>query len=117
MVLLEGGDKLSSQIENVLRRLHIPGTLHGMWYLAYAIRKTVDDPTYIRYITKSAYIDIAKHHNSTPTRVERAIRFAINVCWCSDGRKEFEQMTGHHLLKRPTNSEFIDLISFYIRHH
>ena len=117
MEVLKGGDVLTTNIEVTLRKLNIPGNLHGMWYLLYAIKRTVKDPLYIRYITKSVYVDAAKFYRSTPSRVERAMRFAIRTCWCSDGKKEFEQMTGYHLPKCPTNSEFIDLVAFYIRQH
>ena len=116
MELLTGGDKLTLTVELTLRRLGISGTLHGMWYLSYAIGRTVEDPQYIRYITKRAYIDAARNFRSTPGRVERAMRFAIQACWNNpSGKKEFEQMTDYHLLKCPTNSEFIDLVAFYIR--
>ena len=117
MVLLEGGDKLSTIVEIALRRLRIPGSLHGMWYLTYAIRKTVEDPVYIRFVTKVVYVDVAKHYRTTPSCVERAMRHAIEVCWRNDGRNELDQMAGYHMVKRPTNSEFIDLVAFYIRHN
>lgn len=117
MELLTGGDKLTLAVELTLRRLGISGTLHGMWYLTYAIGRTVEDPQYVRYITKRVYLDVAKAYHSTPSRVERAMRFAIHSCWANEEvKKEFEQMTGYHLLRCPTNSEFIDLVAFYIRH-
>lgn len=118
MELLKGGDKRAAAVEQTLRRLGLSGSLHGMWYLSYAIGRTVEDPLYVRYITKQIYVDTAKIYRSTPDRVERAMRFAIRRCWSNEEwKKEFEQMTGYHLLKCPTNSEFIDLVAFYIRHH
>lgn len=117
MEVLNGGDRVSTAVEVTLRRIGMQGTLHGMWYLVYAISRTVEDPLYVRYITKSIYVDAAKFYGSTPSRIERAMRFAIRSCWSkSSGKKEFEQMTGYHLLKCPTNSEFIDLVACYIRH-
>lgn len=115
MVVIPGGDRTTTLIELTLRELGIPATLSGMWYLVYAIRRTVEDPIYIRYITKRAYIDVAKHYRTTPSRVERAMRVAVRKSWVSkDAQKKLEQM-GYHLLKPPTNSEYIDLIAWYIR--
>ena len=69
----------------------------------------------LNYITKELYPAIAKKCNTTPSRVERAIRHAIEVAWTDNGvelRREFQDRKEN---KRPTNSEFISRISAYIK--
>lgn len=105
---------LEQLVETVLRSLHIPGTLKGFKYLIHAITKTVEDPRRTELITKDLYREVAYAYDTTPSRVERAMRWAVCICW-EEAREELEQVAGHYLLKRPTNGEFIDLVAFYIR--
>lgn len=112
---VEISDRLLEQlVESVLRSLHIPGTFKGLPYLTYAVTETVKDPQRIKLITKDLYREIARQYNTTPISVERAIRWAIHASW-EFAREELEQVAGYHLLKRPTNREFIDFVAFYIR--
>ncbi len=106
---------LDLRIETILRSLQMDGTLDGMHYLTHAIHAAVLDPTTTRRITKSLYIDTARYFGTEPGRVERSCRTAIRICWDCGGREELDQMAGYHLIKRPTNSRFIDIISAYIR--
>ena len=105
---------LKRDVEKTLRRLHINGTLLGLKYLIYAVVETVLDPERTYLITKDLYREIARKYKTTPIRVERDIRSAICVCWKNAG-EELDQMIGRHLIKRPTNKEFIDHIAFYLR--
>ena len=100
--------------ETMLRTLHIPGTVAGMAYLTYAISETVKDPHRTRFITKDLYFEIARTYHTKAINVERAMRWAIQVSW-NTARNELDQMAGFHLVKRPTNKEFIDLVAFHIR--
>lgn len=100
--------------EEVLRSLHIPGTLKGLSYLTYAVSETVKDPRRTDFITKDLYHEIARQYGTKALSVERAMRGAIRVSW-ENARNELDQMAGYHLVKRPTNKEFIDLVAFYIR--
>lgn len=108
-------EQLAWIVETVLRRLRISGKLKGLWYLNYAVIETVKDPFRTMLITKDLYPEIAKAHRTTIPRVERAIRTAVQSCW-DNGRNELDQMAGYHLVKRPSNTEFIDLVAAYIRH-
>lgn len=105
---------LEQRAETILRSLHINGTLKGLAYLTYAVSETVRDPRRTEFITKDLYLEIARVYGTTASRVERAMRWAIRFSWefC---QKELDQMAGYHLVKRPTNREFIDLVAFYIR--
>ena len=100
--------------ETMLRSLHIPGTVDGMAYLTYAVSETVKDPQRTKFITKDLYWEIARTYHTKATNVERAMRWAIQASW-NNGRNELDQIAGYHLVNRPTNKEFIDLVAFYIR--
>lgn len=106
--------ELQIQSEQTLRRLRITGKLKGLWFLIHAITATVRDPRRTELITKDLYPEIAQAFHTTPSRVERSIRTAITVCW-KEGRAELEEIAGGPLTKRPTNTEFIDLVATYIR--
>ena len=105
---------LARLVETVLRSLHIPGTIKGLLYLTHAVTATVQDPHRTELITKDLYPEIARAYNATPAGVDRAMRGAICMSW-ETARNELDQMAGYHLVKRPTNREFIDLVAFYIR--
>lgn len=105
---------LDHLVETMLRTLHIPGTVDGMAYLTYAISETVKDPQRTKFITKDLYSEIARTYRTKATNVERSMRWAVQMSW-DTAKNELDQMAGYHLVKRPTNKEFIDLVAFYIR--
>lgn len=105
---------LKRDVEKALRRLHINGTFLGLKYLVHAVSETVLNPDRTYLITKDLYREIARRYKTTPSRVERDMRWVIHISW-ENAREELDQMVGHHLVKRPTNREFIDHIAFYIR--
>lgn len=111
------GNSLDLQIEALLRRLQIDGTLDGMHFLIHAIHTAVIDPTTPGRITKSIYIDTATHFSIDHRCVEHSMRTAIKISWERGGRQELDRIAGYHLVKRPTNSQFIDIVSAYIRHN
>ena len=65
-------------------------------------------------ITKDIYPNLAKKNKSTPTNVEHDIRTLVNVCW-EGNRKFLEEIAGYSLNYKPTNSEFIDMLAYYLR--
>ncbi len=105
---------LKQEVEKTLRSLHINGSWRGLRLLTCAITQTVLEPHRTELITKDLYRDIARRYKTTPERVERNIRRAIFLSW-EAAKEELDQMAGYHLVKRPTNREFIDLVAFYIR--
>lgn len=108
---------LETQISDFLRQLGIWGKLAGHKYLVSAIAQTVDDTNRIQYITKDLYPDLAKLHSSTASKVERSMRSAIGTWWLRGNRELLEAATGFKLQRRPTNSEFIELLANHFRHH
>lgn len=106
---------LTFRVHQELRRLCIGGNLRGFYYLAYAVELTAQDPLRVQLITKNLYPDIARRYGASPGGVERAIRTAISVCWDRGGKGALNQMACYHLIQRPSSSEFIDILSDYIR--
>lgn len=102
-------------VERTLRQLRISGKLKGYHILAYALVETVKDPQRTALITKDFYPQAARYFGSTRGGVERAVRTAIQAGWDLGCGETLDQMVGYHLTKRPSNSEFIDAVAFYIR--
>lgn len=99
---------------NYLREIGVPTHLKGYYYLRDAIVMGIIDGEYFEMITKRMYPDIAKKHNTTPSRVERAIRHAIEVTWNRGNIEKLEEIFAYTVSPRkgkPTNSEFITMIA------
>lgn len=108
--------ELVDRAEFTLRRLRISGKLMGFRYLTYAVARTVVDPSLLSLVTKILYFDIARAYQTTPTRAERAIRHAIRRSWENGSQELLEELAGCALMKCPSNTEFIDIVAFYLRH-
>ena len=111
-------DNLEAQVTNIIHEVGVPAHIKGYQYLREAIILVINDIDIINQITKSLYPKIAQKYGTTPSRVERAIRHAIEVAW---GRGEpgiMENIFGYtvNALKgKPTNSEFIAMIADKLR--
>ena len=111
-------DALESQIASILQEIGIPAHIMGYRYLKDAITLSIEDCECINAITKIVYPDIASKHNTTPSRVERAIRHAIEVAWSRGSTEILDKFFGYTInpsAGRPTNSEFIALVADRIR--
>lgn len=101
-----------------LNKIGMPASLKGYRYMITAIQEVLKDETVLEGITKVLYPEIAKQHESTPQRVEKAIRHAIEVAWNrnqdSKLRQKFRYLANQQK-SRPTNSEFIAVISQEIK--
>lgn len=96
----------------------VPAHIKGYQYLRDAIMMSVDDKEMLNSITKILYPSIAKQHGTTPSRVERAIRHAIEVAWSRGKVDTIDELFGytvHNGKGKPTNSEFVALIADKIR--
>ena len=100
---------LSARIALELRRLSISGRLRGCTYLAYMLGRSVPDPEQLRLITKH------RRFGATPGSVERVVRFAICKSWDRGGRATLEHMADAPLARRPPATEFLHIVSDYIR--
>jgi len=109
---------LEALVTNLIHEVGVPAHIKGYQYLREAIMMVVNDIEVINQITKQLYPDIAKKFHTTPSRVERAIRHAIEVAWSRGKADEVENIFGYTvsaLKGKPTNSEFIAMIADKLR--
>lgn len=109
---------LEKEVTDMIHDIGVPAHIKGYQYLREAIIMAVKDPTMISAITKILYPTIAKNFQTTPSRVERAIRHAIEVAWSRGKMETLDQLFGYTINTgkgKPTNSEFIALLSDKIR--
>lgn len=109
---------LEQDVTNMIHEIGVPAHIKGYQYLREAIMISVEDPAMISSITKILYPTIAKRFQTTPSRVERAIRHAIEVAWSRGRMETLDAIFGYTIdtgKGKPTNSEFIALIADRIR--
>ena len=109
---------MENDVTCIIHDIGIPAHIKGYQYLRDAIIMAVNDSDIINSITKILYPDIAKKYQTTPSRVERAIRHAIEVAWNRGNTDTLNSMFGYTINTgkgKPTNSEFIALISDKLR--
>ena len=109
---------LEQDVTNMIHEIGVPAHIKGYQYLREAIMMSVEDPSMISSITKILYPTIGKRFQTTPSRVERAIRHAIEVAWSRGRMETLDAMFGYTIdtgKGKPTNSEFIALIADRIR--
>ena len=113
-----GEESLEAQISRILHTIGIPAHIKGYAYLRSAIIMTVEDPDIINYVTKSLYPNVAKSYQTTTSRVERAIRHAIEIAWDRGDIETLNSFFGYTISRqrgKPTNSEFIAMIADKLR--
>lgn len=111
-------ENLEALVTNVIHEVGVPAHIKGYQYLREAIIMVVKDIEVINQITKSLYPQIAYKFSTTPSRVERAIRHAIEVAWGRGDQKTVENIFGYTISAakgKPTNSEFIAMIADKLR--
>jgi two-component system response regulator (stage 0 sporulation protein A) len=109
---------LESDVTNIIHEIGVPAHIKGYQYLRDAIMMSVNDSEMLNSITKLLYPSIAKQHKTTPSRVERAIRHAIEVAWSRGKMDTIDDLFGYTVSNgkgKPTNSEFVALIADKIR--
>lgn len=109
---------LEQDVTDMIHEIGVPAHIKGYQYLREAIMMSVRDTTMISSITKLLYPTIAKQFQTTPSRVERAIRHAIEVAWSRGRMETLDSLFGYTIdtsKGKPTNSEFIALIADRIR--
>lgn len=109
---------LENDVTQMLHEIGIPAHIKGYQYLRDAIGISVEEQDMLTSVTKVLYPTIAKKHQTTPSRVERAIRHAIEVAWSRGKMDTINEIFGYTVSNgkgKPTNSEFIALIADKIR--
>lgn len=109
---------LEEKVTDVIHDIGVPAHIKGYQYLREAILMSIDDMDMLNSVTKVLYPEVAKKFQTTSSRVERAIRHAIEVAWNRGKLETIEEMFGYTINQgkgKPTNSEFIALITDNIR--
>ena len=109
---------LEEDVTEIIHEVGVPAHIKGYQYLRSSILMAVQDMDILDSITKQLYPSIAKAYATTPSRVERAIRHAIEVAWSRGNSDTMHELFGYTLQQgklKPTNSEFIALIADKIR--
>ncbi|MFA8438847.1 sporulation transcription factor Spo0A [Pueribacillus sp. YX66] len=109
---------LDASITNIIHEIGVPAHIKGYMYLREAIAMVYHDIDLLGSITKVLYPDIAKKYNTTSSRVERAIRHAIEVAWSRGNIDSISSLFGYTVSMskaKPTNSEFIAMVADKLR--
>ncbi len=105
---------LESMVTDIIHEIGVPAHIKGYQYLREAIILTINDMEIINAVTKVLYPEVARKFNTTPSRVERAIRHAIEVAWDRGDIEVLQKFFGYtvsNIKGKPTNSEFIAMIA------
>ena len=115
---ISGGSRQEAELEavvtDIIHEIGVPAHIKGYQYLREAIILTINDMDMINAVTKVLYPEVAKRFNTTPSRVERAIRHAIEVAWDRGDIEVLQKFFGYtvsNIKGKPTNSEFIAMIA------
>ncbi len=105
---------LQSRVTAIIHEIGVPAHIKGYQYLREAIMLAVNDMDVINAVTKVLYPEVAKRFDTTPSRVERAVRHAIEVAWDRGDLETLQKYFGYTVNSakgKPTNSEFIAMIA------
>lgn len=109
---------LEVEVTKIIHEIGVPAHVKGYQYLRDAIMLVVDEINYLGAVTKELYPTIAKKYDTTPSRVERAIRHAIELAWDRGDYDKINKFFGYTISGekgKPTNSEFIAIIADKLR--
>lgn len=112
------GNNLDANITNVIHEMGVPAHIKGYMYLREAITMVYNEMDLLGAITKTLYPRIADKFQTTPSRVERAIRHAIEVAWSRGNMDSIRNLFGYTInvtKAKPTNSEFIAMVADKLR--
>ena len=115
---VEKGPDIESQVTQIIHQIGVPAHIKGYQYLRTAILLTIKDSDIINSVTKVLYPSVAKKYATTTSRVERAIRHAIEVAWDRGDVDTLNSYFGYTIQNnrgKPTNSEFIAMIADNLR--
>ncbi len=115
---VDSSKSLEAKITNIIHEIGVPAHIKGYLYLREAIAMVIQDIEYLGAVTKELYPSIAHKFNTTPSRVERAIRHAIEVAWTRGKVDTIDKIFGYTVNNnkgKPTNSEFIAMVADKLR--
>jgi two-component system response regulator (stage 0 sporulation protein A) len=109
---------LEAEITKIMNDIGIPANVKGYTYIRKAIALSVEEPALLSSMTKELYPSIAELYNTTGSRVERAIRHAIDIAWVRGQLENLHEMFGYAATRdksKPSNGEFIAMVSDRLR--
>lgn len=116
---INSNEPIDKQITNIIRAIGVPPHIKGYNFLREAIKMVIENVDLLNGVTKELYPGIAKKHSTTSSRVERAMRHAIEVAWNRGDDRMINKLFNYTLIKnnknKPTNSEFIAVIADKLR--
>lgn len=118
VVPLGKSKNLDAHITSIIHEIGVPAHIKGYQYLREAITMVYNNIEILGSITKILYPDIAEKYKTTPSRVERAIRHAIEVAWTRGNLDSISRLFGYTInisKSKPTNSEFIAMVADKLR--
>ena len=101
------------EIYGIIRKFGVTANYKGYYFVADAIQLAMNSQDEPIRITKDIYPYLAKKHKTASMNIEHNIRTVINVCWKTN-RQGITQIAGYPLIYKPTNSEFIDMVAYYL---
>lgn len=101
------------QIYGTIRKLGVTSNYKGYFFLADAIKLAMNSPNKPIRITKEIYPYLAMKYKTTTMNIEHNIRTVVNLCW-ETNQEGIAEIAGCPLLRKPTNSEFIDMLAYYL---
>jgi two-component system response regulator (stage 0 sporulation protein A) len=116
--IAKGGKNLDANITSIIHEIGVPAHIKGYQYLREAITMVYNNIEILGAITKTLYPAIAEKFKTTPSRVERAIRHAIEVAWTRGNIDSISHLFGYTInisKSKPTNSEFIAMVADKLR--
>ena len=106
----------TKEIQDVLLQIGMPANLMGFAYLTRAIQVALEDPDALHHIMNKLYVEVAEDYHSTPSRVERTIRSAIEVAWTYGDLDYIDSLfknSVNPMKGQPTNSQLIARLYYY----
>ena len=101
--------------DRLLRLLGVSGKLSGFYYAVYMLEQVQHKPDHVLLITKRLYKQTAQHFETTSGCVERNLRMLVRACWRQPDHTLLDQIAGRPLRNPPTNMQFLDMLSAYLR--
>lgn len=102
-------------VYSLIRKLGATSKYKGYYFLAEAVKVSMQLEERPIKVTKDIYPILAKRFKSTPSNIEHNIRTLVNLCWHTH-REAMEELAGYTMKIRPTNSEFLDILVYYLDH-
>ncbi|NDO46803.1 sporulation transcription factor Spo0A [Clostridium sp. MD294] len=108
-------NELETVISKLLNKMGITASIKGYHFIRKGVMMVIENEDAILSMTKGLYPDIAKEYNTTAGKVERAMRHAIETAWKRTGKEIYSELAGYSPIEKPTNSQFIAIMSEYLR--